>query len=489
MAEAKPDTPSLSTLEMLPDWQLIRDVRSGTTGMRSAGELYLPKFIDESDAAYKVRVSQTPFTAHYEDACRAIVGKPFSKEVTLQGQQEGEVDLSADAKAWAEDVDLAGNNLHVFAESAFDEAVHLGGVFILVDYPQAGETVTTVADQRATGARPFARLIPIDAMLAVHDESIGGVRRITSARWRDDEIVQDGFDETVVPRVRHMERQEDGTVTLTVYESDGKEWSENTDLSAVLTIPQVPILPFILGRSDKGRYAARPTMLDVAHAQVEHYQHGGRITSIFEMAGFPMLQGEGMDAPTADGPDGGKIPAAVPVGPRAVLFTGAAAGDAKAGKWSYVEPTGTIVDKALDYLATIEQTIRTMALQPSMPSKGMQNMAATTSAVNASRAHSVLQSWAIRLKDALEQMFVLFEMWEGRNDSAVEVYVNTDFATEMLFDSDPQDILSAVSLGYITLETYFDEMMRRGKLGPQFDKAREIKTLQDRGLLAGGEAL
>ena len=483
MAETAPDTRSAAQTALMPDWQMIRDVRAGEREMRTVARErgYLPKFEDESDVAYKARVDATPFTAHYEDATRALIAKPFTKEVVLQGSGEQKDQIPPDAKAWAEDIDLEGNNLHVFAMETMEEAVHLGGCFLFVDFPKLsdGERPQTLGQERQLGLRPFVQRIAVDDVLAVHDAVIGGVRRLTSFRWLEIvvEVDESGFGEVSFPRVRHLTDDLNGTVEMTVYEKAGGngEWGRNASLSGKIDIPFIPIVPFIIGRTEQGRYAARPPMLDVVSKQIEHFRHSGRIAAMFDASAFPMLQGQNMDPPKDA--DGNVV--ALPVGPRATLWTGAVQGsDVKPGEFKYLEPRGDSLELALKYLDTIESAIRTMALQPTVPARNLQNVAATHTAVNAARTHAVVQAWALHLKDRLEQMFVLMYAWRGQ-DSPVEVSVNTDFSEDLVAETDLRELRELYAARAISLRTLWQEWKRRGKLGPQFDEEKEEGRLAE----------
>jgi hypothetical protein len=107
-------------------------------------------------------------------------------------------------------------------------------------------------------------------------------------------------------------------------------------------------------------------------------------------------------------------------------------------------------------------------------------MAATTSAITVARTHSAVQAWAMRTKDALELALVFMARWAKLPETA-ECYVHTDFSAEILADADEKLLLEALTLGRITLDTWWDEMQRRGILGPQFDKIKEASALASGG--------
>lgn len=103
---------------------------------------------------------------------------------------------------------------------------------------------------------------------------------------------------------------------------------------------------------------------------------------------------------------------------------------------------------------------------------------ATASGIEAAKAHSTLQAWALALKDALEQAFVFTAMWTGADtNTAPEVSVHTDFAVGLYGAEEVRVLLDARKEAQISRETFWDEMQRRGVLGPQFDREKEEERL------------
>jgi len=133
---------------------------------------------------------------------------------------------------------------------------------------------------------------------------------------------------------------------------------------------------------------------------------------------------------------------------------------------------------------------------------------ATVGALEAAKAHSAVEAWAGALQDTLEQAFVYTEQWLGLTPShwkrvpmptrwgairrlfglsdaaptlgsagQTEVAVHTDFGVDIDGGQDMAELLKARMAGEISRETYWDEMLRRGKLGPQFDPKEEQDRL------------
>mgnify|MGYP004517723193 CR=1 FL=1 len=468
--EIVPDTPSGAYSLMLADWQLIRTLRAGARAVREAGERYLPKFEGEESEEYQRRVNNAPFSAHYEDATRTLAAKPFSKEVKLQGT------VPPDITAWAENIDYAGHNLHGIARTLFDEAVHLGLTYIYVDHTQTGDA-SSLGEERRLGARPYFRVIPADDMLAIYTGIRGGQTYIRQIRFRDNETTIDGLKEIVVERIRQVDDIE-GAITATLYTKGEDGWKSSAPeeiKGAKLT--SIPVVPVVFGLPLYGPYSVKPPMIDLGWKQIEHYQHASRLSNIFDYAGFPMLQAEGMAPAMVADANGEMVPAKIAVGPRSVLYS-APAQQGDRPKWSFLEPDARTIKEVREHLKDLEGEMRTLGLQPQMPSVGMQNMAATTSAINSARTHSLVQAWALTLKDCLEQAFVFMAQWVGLPETT-EVDVFTDFSAEVLKDADEKVLLEARTLGYISWETWADEMQRRDLLGPAFDKAAERDRLEN----------
>lgn len=471
--ELHPDVPLGFIAEAMVDWKLVRTVRAGARAMREAGEIYLPKFAEEDDDSYERRVANTPFTNLYEDIAGSIASKPFSKEVKLQGTVP---DLMAEM---AEDIDLAGNNIHTFAEAAFDEAVNMGLTYILADRqtPEEGAEPRNKAQERAQGNRAFLRMIPVEDVLGVHFTSLGGRMRCINFRFWDSETIVEGLTETVIPRIRLIEDIA-GVITSTVYEKETGEgegkWFVKSETAVDAT--EIRVVPIVFGKRFTQSVNVKPPLLDLADKQKEHFQHSCRLSEIFEFACFPMLQAKGMkpamETYTSDAGQTLQRQVKVIVGPRSVLYA-----TNEKSEWGFVEPSGQSIEMAMEHLRDIEDQMRTIGMQPHMPQAGLVNFTATTTAVSAAKAHSRVQAWAMRLKDGLEMALVYLARWETLPETT-ELYINTDFAPDLLGDKDQATLVEMRATRDISQDTLWDELQRRDTLGPQFNKDDERKRLE-----------
>lgn len=479
MATISPDTYSAAMMEMQGEWQQISHILAGAMKIREQGDLYLPKFPDEESTDFNERIKVAPWTPLYKDSTRGIVGKPFSRPLTLTGT------IVPDIATWFENIDNAGHDLHSWAKAQFEKVVHYGVGFILVDHTETGAAssgrAVSQADEKASGARPYFRWIPILDCFAAYLEVRNGRTVFRQIRFRDNKTVILGMEETTVERVRQFDDIE-GVLSVTTYTkgTDGK-WAEETKPIVGAALTQLPIVPVLFGDEvGQGPFVLQPTMGDLGHKQIEHYRQSNRVDNIMDHACFPMLQGKGLLPPMEETEDelGNKVmtPKRPRIGSRAVLWAPPSM-EGQMPEFGWIEPSGQSIAQARDHRKDIENEIRTLGLQPLLPSQGINNMAATTSVINAARAHSAIMGWTLIFKDALEQALVFMAQWRGLPETT-EVDINTDFAAEVLQDKDETILTDAKASNLITWDTWVEEMQRRQVLGPQFDKARERAVLE-----------
>lgn len=451
-----PSTPSLAHDALREDWAMIRAIRAGAKAVKKAGETYLPKFPSEDKDEYERRKKSAPWRPEFEDSLRALSSKPFAKEVTLSGTPSPEM------TAIAEDVDGQGNNLHNFAKEVFEGGVALGAHGILVDYPPV-EGARTRADERAAGARPYWVSICADDILSIRTEQRGGRRIVSYLRVREMAVEVDGFAETAVQKIREIMPGAWRVWREAKDAAGGVMWA--IEAEGVMTLGEVPFV-FFATNERKGDQYVLPPLIDLAVMQIELYRALSTKEQAYTMLGAPMLSANGMAAPD----DG----TAIQTGPNRVLFAPGAEGITTS--WSILSsPPGSLKELRDDCSATADD-MRRLGMQPMLPRTG--TVTATASGIDAAKAHSTLQAWALGLKDALEQAFVFTALWMGSDPAnAPEVSVHTDFAVGLYGAEEVRVLLDARKEREISTETLWDELQRRGVLGPQFDHEKEEQRL------------
>lgn len=482
MAELDMLRPSGDYRAMERYWNTVGDIIGGVDSMRAGGKKYLPQFPNESAANYKHRLKNSKFTNVFRDITENLASKPFTREVALADDN-----VPAQIKAVVEDVDRAGNHLHVFAAEVFQAGIQNAIDWIFVDHTKLPEGAT-LADERAMGARPFWVRIPATNMKAVYSAMVDGREEFVYARIDETYTKQDGFDEEEVPCVRVLVRDPikvgervvgygparfEVWEEITVPAAPGRAKSVTWELveSGPISIGVIALVPFFTGRRALGTWRISPPMQDIADLQIEHYQQETNLKSAKELTAFPMFKANGISPPVDK--DGNQL--VLPLGPSTVLYAPMNE-QGQHGEWGILEISATSLEFLSGQIGGIEQQMRELGRQPlTAGSTGITQVAA---AFASQKASSAIQAWAYGLKDALEKALRLTAKWL-KVEIEPTVYVNTDFAIELGSDKAPEVLLKMHDAKVISTATLRDEMKRRSILSPEFDNDAEEKRLDE----------
>jgi hypothetical protein len=451
--EDRPNTPSADWEAMAPYWQQVDTILSGAAAMREAGEKYLPRFPNEPYTNYRFRLSSAKFTNVFRDIVEGLASKPFAQELDIADGASERFELIT------EDIDGRGNNLHVFAAETFFNGIAMAVDWILIDYTKSAGA-QTVAEERATGARPYWVHVPAVAVIDIQSEAVEGREQLTRVR-----IMQ------AANRVRQFDRiKVDGgyAVTWQVMEPDEKgNWRPIED--GLITLPEIPMVPFVTGRRIGSKWQFHPPMRDAADLQVELFQEETALKYIKTMSAFPMLAGNGVTPPT----NGDGTPMTVPVGPMSVLYAPPNS-DGSHGEWKFIAPPADLLRfLGEDIEKTIKQ-LRELGRQPLTAQSG--NLTKITTAVAAAKGNSAVQMWALGLKDALEQALKYTAMWLNEATEP-EVKIFTEFGVDALESVAPELLIKARENGDLSGSTLRSELKRYGILSAEFDEEKEREIL------------
>lgn len=445
--DIKPDDKSTDWQAMSPYWNKVNAIVEGRDAMVAAGKLYLPQFPNESNKDYKFRLESAKFTNIYRDVVEGLAQKPFSREVTIAGET-----VPDRIGGIVEDVDGRGNHMHVFAAEAFFSGINKSIHWILVDYTRA-DGLRTVADEQAAGVRPYWVNVAAESVINVKSNIIQGREQLTLAAILE-----------AKGRVRTFEREGDVVSWRVDVETDKGEWIVEDE--GILTIDQIPLVPFITGRRKGSTWQLHPPMKDAADLQIELYQQETALKHIKTLTCFPMLAGNGVEPPT----DVSGNPMPVPVGPQAVLYAPPNA-DGSHGEWVWIGTDAATLNFLATDVAATGKELRELGRQPLTAQSG--NLTVIAASFASSKGNSAVQAWALQLKDALENAFAITAKWLA-TDYQAEVDVFTDFGVDDREGDDLTQLLAMRASGDLSQETLWAEFKRRGVLSPEFDAEREV---------------
>ena len=468
------DDPSQTSSEynsMSLEWELIADIMAGVKAMRRKGTRYLPQFQNESGAEYKRRLDSAPWRPEFTDVLQTLASKPFGKDVIVKGvapeRIAGKLDPATGNRTtgFVDDVDGRGNSLTIFARETFLQAVAKGAHAIMVDYPRMPEGASR-ADEVRLGARPYWLQIPIENILALYTENVGGRETIVHVRIRENTTERDGYGEKVVERVRVYEpgmwtlweRQPNATWTVAEegsYVRGGKHDS-------------VPLVLFFTGQR-MGMQAVRPPLADLADLQVELYNALSRQEEVLTYASSPMLAANGIAAPTK----GEKLE----VGPKTILFA-PPVGDNVRTSFEYIQPAAANITEIRHQVEAIQRDMRRIGLQPLTEQPG--NATATGQSIAAAKAHSQVKAWALMLNDAIEQALKLTSECMGLPDT-IETEISTDFSVLPYAQFPLQALTTARENRDISRKAFLDSLKRFDVLPADFDDAADAVVIKAEG--------
>jgi len=458
---------------MIGYWQKTSDIVDGAERMRDQHALYLPQFPNESDPSYTFRWKNAKFTNVYRDIVENLASKPFEQEVTLSGAVNKSNDDTVIPQAFldfVEDVDGSGNTLSTFAADTFFDGINSTIDWIFVDYSNIEAGTRTVADEKRLGIRPFWSHVKAANVLEVRSKVINGKEQINFFRMLEFEAD--------VKHVRIIERDNAGVWWHLYRELPASQVkSVRFELidSGVMTIPVIPMVPFVTGRRVGRSWQFRPMLRDAADLQIELFQDESGLKNIKALSGFPILTANGVAPPTIGSGANKKIQT-IQVGPETILYAPPSGQGGTSGSWQYIQPDASVMTfLQSDVQKTIDQ-LRELGRNPLTAQTA--GVTVINSATAAKKTSTTVQLWALGLKNALENALVITGMWLNipQTQYDPEVFVFTDFDVMGSLE-DLTALIEARKNGDISRETLWHEMVRRGILSGEFDPELEIERI------------
>lgn len=434
---------------MAAAWPIADALLGGTAAMRAAGKAFLPKWPGEEKESYDARLGTATLFPAFARTLGVMAGKPFSKQITLGD------DVPARIKAWCDDVDLQGNNLHTFAASVMDEVLGYGLAGVLVDHPKVAGA-RTLADERAIGARPYMVAIKHSQILGWKAERRNGATVLTQLRLAETKEVDDGdFGTKHEPRVRVL--TPGGWAVYMPGARAEDEWV--LEDQGTTTLKAIPFAP-VYGRK-RGFMNGVSPLLDLAYLNVKHWQSQSDQDTVMHVARVPILAMIGAD-------DDSKL--TVGASTAIKLPMGA--------EMKFVEHTGAAIEAGAKSLEALEDQMIQTGAELLVQKPGQRS--ATEASNDAEANKSDLQRITEAFEDSLDQALHYFAAWIGQPQGG-HVSLFKDFASGSLSDASAQLIVTMQQGGLISKETAIREQQRRGILSPDLVAEEELATVDEAG--------
>lgn len=432
--------------EHLERWELCADLFEGEHKIHEEGEKYLPKLQDEDakgDKAYQLRLKMTPVFGALPRTVLGLRGMMFRKPMT--------VEVPPAIADMLEDIDLAGTTLQGLAQEVVEDALVVGRVGLLVDYPQTIPNATK-ADAAALNYRPMIVKYDAEAIYNWRPERINGATVLSQVRLEESEEVQDPKDEfktTKAKRYRILDLV-DGKYRQRLYSvTDKGNQVEETlidEFFPQMNGTHLDFIPFVvIGVDCIGIDVEAPPLIDLATTVLHHYQQATSYERGCFFSGLPTLFISGISNSNDDG-------SAVEISIGGNLANILPRPDSKA---YYVE-----VASEFNALRTnLEDKKREMAV---LGARMLESQKAGVEAADAiarrmSGEESLLSIMAQTVSMGLTRALQIFSDWVSANGT-VSVELNRDFMPAGLSSQDMAGLVSAWQQGALSSETLFNNL-------------------------------
>lgn len=446
-------------------WDIVDITLGDTLSVRDCRETVLPKLPHEKKG-YENRIKQIEFTPWFRRLVSGLVGVVLRKPPIITG-------LQPQIKLHTDDITLTGSNLQDFLRKLLLSYCHYGCVGILVDSPAV--RAMFLSDEIALNIRPYWCFYTAHSIIGFRTRRIKNVLKLTQVRlseWLDREVGLFGVVKIQQIRVLSLRAipLDDGTfrdaVQWEVYQKDPEgQWGAIAN--GVLDLPEIP---FYMAPDFSYGY---PPFLQIAFMNLSETRKKAELDHLLSLCANQkaVFSGFNFEAEDEDsdlltlGPEDGYISE----DPNAkVQYVGAS-----------VAPAQAITTR----IEGLQREMMTLAIASMYVQK---NVSETVESKKLDRiqSDSMMALIADEVEKLLNQAFSIHATMMGISDSG-KLEVNKDFSNEILTIEAAKFYAELVTTGRITIETFFDLLIRGELLPTEFDADKEIKRLL--ALASGGK--
>jgi len=426
-----------SYLDMKSRWDACEAAAEGEHAIHAARETYLPKLTEEGDQEYNLRLKMTPF---FNATWRTIAGMKG-----MLFRKPPKVEAPSALEELLKNVDAAGTDMLTLANEVVAEALKLGRIGLLVDYPTAPEGLT-LADAKQQGLRPMISVYKAVSIYNWKETTINGLRQLTHIRLVEETEVQDSDDEFTVKtekryRVLDLEQGDYRQRLFKIAEDGNPELI--SEVFPMMGGRRMAFIPFaVIGVDHLGIEVEAPPLIDLVTTNLHHYLQATSYERGCFFSGLPTMFISGMSDADGEIAIGGPIANAL---------------GNPAAKAYYVE-----VSSKFEALRTnLEDKKREMAVLGARMLEGGKTggntEAAETVARRQSGEESVLAAIAFTVSEGLTQALKWLAEWAGVTGE-VRYQLNRDFLPMPMTAGELSALVSAWQNGAISQQTLFNNL-------------------------------
>lgn len=442
--------------ELIDKAALPRALMGGTKTMQAGMERWLPKHPNEKDEHWDYRRRTARLRNYFKRTVYVMAGKLFAKPFQISEPITVIKDVTYD-------VDREGTDIQAFARDLFVDALGGCGISIFLVDRDSDVPNTASADMQRRYA-PFWRHIPLEQLISLRSDMVEGQRQVTHLRYFSmRENVINEFESEWVTQIRVVEPE-----MWRVFESRmvrrRATWIEVG--RGPNTLGRVTLVPVYLNRN--GYFSAENPLDDLADMNLEHFQLRSEQRRILQVNSFPMLVALNYDGDLEN----------IVVGPNEI--TGLK-GEGQTVDLKFVESNGRHLEAGRNEINDLVDQMRAFGAQFDKPGEIGTVESASGRVIDAKEATSVLQLWALSLKDSIEVGLYYTDLWLGGNGDLKrvgKVDMSLDF-THILSDKDLELLMKVRQLGDISRRGLLNVLKQNSKLPEDFDFDKNDAELEE----------
>lgn len=428
----------------------------GTDAMQAGGLKWLPQHPNEIEPDWDYRRKTARLRNYFKRTVQNTAGKLFAKPFQV-------ADAIPIIQEVAYDVDREGTDIQAFARDLLVEALGTSGISLFLVDRDASPAATAQDDQRRATA-PYWVRIPLVNWISLRSAMVNGQRQITHFRYFTvREKVINEFESEFVTQIRVVEPE-----GWRVYESQMVKrratWVQVDQ--GLNTLGRVTLVPVYLSRI--GFFEAENPLYDLADMNLEHFQLRSEQRRILQVNSFPMLVALNYDGDLAN----------IVVGPNSITGLKSEKGGVDL---KFVESQGRHMEAGRNEINDLVDQMRAFGAQFDKPGEIGTVESASGRVIDAKEATSMLQLWALSLKDSIEVGLYYTDLWLGGNGDMTrvgKVDMSLDFTT-VLSDKQLEHVLKARQLGDISGPLHRRIMKQNSLIPEDVDEAQEAEQLEE----------
>jgi hypothetical protein len=424
--------------KMSPRWSRCCDAYDGQDAVHKNGPNYLPRLKDQQEPDYQAYLLRTPF---YNATYRTITGL-----VGMLFRQPPKMEVPETLKPMLDDVTMSGDPFHLFVQDIATDALKLGRIGVLVDYPMVNGP-QTLADAAKLNLRPTMQIYEAQSIINWKTSNIDNKTVLSLVVLKEEEkIFEDEFKYRTDPRWRVLDLV-NGMYRMRMFERKQDKDVVISEIYPKMNGAPLNYIPFIfIGTDDVTPEIDEPPLIDLVNMNMSHFrttadlEHGAHFTGL----PTPVITGYSPDTP------GEK------------LYIGSASAwifPRPETKVSYLEFSGSGLDSLEKMLAQKEQQMAVLGARMLEPQRrGVE--APETAAIHRKGEESMLASVAQAISLGVLQALKWFADWAKVDSSSIKYELNRDFYPAPMNPQMLSALVASWQSGAISDQTLFQNLQQ-----------------------------